>query len=85
MRDERTTSYRETVVMAGRLKGMSREAECTISAVKGSPPHGNMGEYFNCDIHFAPEDLPDGQYEVMFEGRTMQVKKLDGDWLDGRM
>ena len=80
-----TTSHRETVMMTGRLKGMGREAECAISAVKVSPPQLNDGEYVNCDIYFAPENLPDGQYEVTFEGRTMRVKKLDGDWLDGTM
>jgi len=36
-----------------------------------------------CDIHLAPQDLPDGSYKVTFEGRTMQVKELYGDWLDG--
>ena len=80
-----TTSHRETVMMTGRLKGMGREAECTLSAVKISLPLINIWEYVNCDIHFAPENLPDGQYEVTFEGRTIQVKKLDGYWLDGRM
>jgi hypothetical protein len=27
--------------------------------------------------------LPDGQYRVTFEGRTMQVKRVDGCWVDG--
>jgi hypothetical protein len=65
------------------LKGMGYEAGCTVSAVKVSLPQLNIWEYVRCDIHLAPENLPDGSYEVSFEGRTMQVKKLDGDWLDG--
>jgi hypothetical protein len=80
-----TTSHRETVMMTGRLKGMSREAECTVSAVKVSLPPLNIWEYVNCDIHFAPENLPNGQYEVTFEGRKTQVKLLDGYWVDGGM
>jgi hypothetical protein len=79
-----TTSRRETVMMTGRLKGMGREAECTIGAVMISPPLLDTGEYVDCDIYFAPEDLPDGKYEVTFESRTTEVKKLDGEWLDGR-
>jgi hypothetical protein len=79
-----TTSHRETVMMAGRLKGMGYEAECTVSAIKVSLPQLDIWEYVRCDIHFAPENLPDGLYQVSFEGRTMQVKKLDGDWLDGK-
>jgi hypothetical protein len=75
-------SNRETVIMAGRLKGMGHEAVCTVSAVKISLPHLNISEYVKCDIRLAPLELPDGPYQVTFEGRTMKVKKLDGDWLD---
>ena len=78
-----TASNRETVMMAGRLKGMGREAECTVSSEKVTLPQLNIWEYVKCDIYLAPEDLPDGPYQVTFEGRTMQIKKLDGDWLDG--
>jgi hypothetical protein len=78
-----TTSHRETVMMAGRLKGMGCEAGCTVSAVKVSLPQLKIWEYVRCDIHLAPEHLPNGSYEVSFEGRTMRVKKLDGYWLDG--
>ena len=70
-------------MMTGRLKGMGREAECTVSAVKLSLPLLNIWEYVRCDIYLAPEDLPDGAYNVTFEGRTMKMKKLDGYWLDG--
>jgi hypothetical protein len=76
-------SNRETVMLAGRLSGMGNEAECTVSAVKVSLSRLNTWEYVKCDIHLAPESLPDGQYRVTFEGRTMQVKKQDGDWVDG--
>jgi hypothetical protein len=77
-----TTSHREIVMMSGWLKGMGHEAECTVSAVKVSLPQLNIWEYVKCDIHLAPEDLPNGVYQVTFEGITMKVKKLDGDWLD---
>jgi hypothetical protein len=59
-----TTSHRETVMMAGLLKGMGRETVCTVSAVKVSLPQLNIWEYVKCDIHLAPEDLPNGQYAV---------------------
>ncbi len=76
------TSNRETVIAAGQLKGMGHEAACTVSAVKVSLPQLNISEYVKCDIHLAPQDLPDGPYQVTFEGRTMKVKKLGADWLD---
>jgi hypothetical protein len=77
------TSSRETVMMAGKLKGMGHEAGCTVSAVMVSFPELDIAEYVKCDIHLAPLDLPDGPYQVTFEGRTMKVKKLGGDWVDG--
>ncbi len=77
-----TTSNREAVMMTGRLKGMGREAECTVSATKVSLPLLNIWEYVNCDIHLAPENLPDGRYALTFEGKTMDVKLLEGVWVD---
>ena len=53
-------------MMAGRLKGMGYEAGCTVSAIKVSLPQLDIWEYVRCDIHFAPEDLPDGSYEGEF-------------------
>jgi hypothetical protein len=53
--------------------------------IKVSLPQLNIWEYVRCDIHLAPEDLPDGRYEVTFEGKTMAVKLLDGFWVDGGM
>ena len=71
-------------MMAGQLKGMGHEAECVVSVVKVSIPHHlNISEYVECDIRLAPENLPDGLYKVTFEGRTMEVKRLDGYWLNG--
>ena len=78
-----TTSHRETVMIAGRLKGMGYEAGCMVNAVKVSLPHLNISEYVECDIHLAPENLSDGMYKVIFEDRTMEVKRLDGYWLNG--
>jgi hypothetical protein len=80
-----TTSHRETVMMTGRLKGMGRQVGCTVSAVKVSLPELDIWEYVKCDIHLAPDDLPDGPYQVTFQGRTMEVKLLDGFWVDGGM
>ena len=65
------------------FKGMGYEAGCMVNAVKVSLPQLNIWEYVKCDIHLAPENLPDGLYKVTFEGRTMEVKRLDGYWLNG--
>lgn len=62
---------------------MGHEAECTVSAVKVSLFQLNTWEYVKWDIHFAPENLPDGQYRVTFEGRTVHIEKQHGNWVDG--
>jgi hypothetical protein len=83
MKKQMTTSMREAVIMSGQLSGMGREVSCTVSAIKVSLPQLAISEFVKCDILLAPQDLPDGSYKVTFEGRTMRIKKLDGDWLDG--
>ena len=73
-------SKREQVILNGVLKGMGRETPCTVLATKVSLPQLNVFEYIHCDIYRAQQDLPDGQYDVWFEGRKMQVKKEQGTW-----
>jgi len=83
MGDEMPESRRENVLLDGRLAGMGYKAPCAVLAVKVSLPELGVCEYVTCDIQKAPAGLPDGRYEVSFEGRSMDVKKLDGDWLSG--
>ncbi len=64
---------------------MGHQAACTVSAIKVSLPQLNIWEYVKCSIQHAPDDLPDGQYEVSFDGREMRLKKLDGGWLAGEV
>ena len=85
MFDEQSPVGNRAPSESGRLEGMGREAECTVSAVKVSPPQLNIWEYVKCDSRLAPEDLPDGRYEVTFEGKTMGVKLLDAFWVEGGM
>jgi hypothetical protein len=76
-------SHREIVMLSGRLKGMGREADCIVSAVKVSLPGTNASHYTKCQIQNAPDDLPEGQYQVTFGGDTTNVRKRDGFWLAG--
>jgi hypothetical protein len=68
-------------MLSGRLSGMGRDAECNVSAVKVSLPGTNAFEYANLGIHNEPADLPDGQYEVRFSGRTVPVQRHGGAWI----
>jgi hypothetical protein len=68
-------SIREDVLVQGVLRGKEREAQCVVRAVKVSLPKLDVWEYVSADIYSAPSDLPDGVYDVSFEGRRMKVNK----------
>jgi hypothetical protein len=76
-------SNRETVTLLTKLKGMGREAPCTVSAIKVSLPEFRIMGFVRCEVLQAPDDLPNGEYFVILGGRTMLVQKQDGDWLRG--
>jgi hypothetical protein len=78
-------SIREAVLVSGTLKGMNLEAACTVRAVKVSLPNLDILKWVRADIAHAPSELPDGAYNVNFEGRTMKVKKIAGNWEAGEV
>ena len=78
-------SKRESVLLPGRLMGMGYEASCSLVAIKVSLPELDIWEYVRCEIYEAPSALPDGRYDVSFDGRAMDIKKLDGNWLAGEI
>jgi hypothetical protein len=78
-------SKRESILLRGWLKGMGCEVSCSLVAVKVSLPELDIWEYVRCEIYEAPSALPDGRYDVTFDGRAMDIKKLDGNWLAGEI
>jgi len=78
-------SIREAVLVSGTLKGMSHQVSCMVRAVKVSLPNLDIWEYVSADIAQASSELPDGAYNVSFEGRKMKVKKIAGNWEAGEV
>lgn len=76
-------SIREAVLVSGTLNGMSHQVPCMVRAVKVSLPSLDTWEYVAADIVQASSELPDGAYDVCFEGRVMKVKKFAGHWEAG--
>ena len=76
-------SIREAVLLDGVLRGMNLEAHCTVRAVKVSLTKLDVWEYVAADIIQAPSELPFGNYDVTFEGRTLRVKKTPQGWIAG--
>jgi hypothetical protein len=73
-------SIREAVLVSGTLKGMNHQVPCVVRAVKVLLPNLDILKWVRADIAHAPSELPDGAYNVSFEGRTMKVKKIAGNW-----
>ena len=78
-------SIREAVLVSGTLRGMNHQVPCMVRAVKVSVMKLDIWEYVSADIAQAPSNLPDGAYDVSFEGRTMKVKKIAGNWEAGKV
>jgi hypothetical protein len=75
-------SQRESVMLEARLNGMGREFGCTISALRVSLPDTNAYSYARLMIFEAYEAaIPDGRYDLTFEGRTIPVERRNGTWL----
>ena len=74
-------SQRELVMLDGRLNGMGRELACTISALRVSMTDTSVYEYERLMIFDAYEALPDGRYDLTFEGRTISVERRNGAWV----
>jgi len=41
---------------------------------------GDIREYVDAELALAPPQLPDGQYELHFDGRMLRVKNAAGKW-----
>ena len=75
------------VLVRGILRGMGREVECDLVAMRRSVPSGSMFRsqpdhvYTDFGVIEAPEDLPDGQYTVALGGQVLTTRKQRGLWL----
>jgi hypothetical protein len=64
---------------AGVLKGIAREVRCKVLAQRESAESILLYSHFM--VVEAPKGLPDGVYDLSFDGCTGKVQKLDGLWV----
>jgi hypothetical protein len=77
---EQEGSAVENVLVSGTLTKSCAVACCIVRVRKVSNPKLNVTEYVRADVALAPPNLPDGDYEMHFEGRSVKVKKAAGHW-----
>lgn len=68
------------VLVFGRLANSAVLVRCIVRAIIITIPRLNVTEYVKADVVLAPPYLPDGEYELHFDGRMMIVKNADGHW-----
>jgi hypothetical protein len=74
-------SIRESVLVLGILHHEAEgKTSCVVRAIKVSIPRLDVFEYVKAEIAEAPAHLPEGRYELTFEGRKMKVNKVAEDW-----
>ena len=69
----------KAVLVHGSLRGMQRQENCDVIARRRNRETGF--EYVGGFIVNAPPDLPEGEYQVEFEGHKMRATKRGGHWI----
>jgi hypothetical protein len=68
------------IVVNGRLKGMDRDIPCKISGRKISRADSTVFEMTDLGIIDPPKGLPDGIYELDYEGSAERFTKTGDLW-----
>lgn len=76
----RNPSFRESVLLSGTIVNSAIQSRCVVRATKVTIPNLNVTEYVKADVALAPPFMPDGEYELNFEGRRMKVNNAAGRW-----
>ncbi len=76
---------KETVVLNGTLHGEGRQRTCRVRATRNSEFPDECGvpvsiAYCRCHVD-DPDDFPDGDYELEFDGHKVIVSKQGGQYL----
>lgn len=72
---------RSVVLIHGVLRGMERQSECEMLALKETDSVTRRTTYSCCSVIQAASELPDGEYTVAFQGNTVMARREGGLWL----
>ena len=65
----------------GILNGMGREALCTVMGTRKMQMDGSAGELVRLSVYQEPTNLPDGPYDLRFQGQMKKVQRKAGFWV----
>jgi hypothetical protein len=72
---------RAVVLIRGKLRGLGRDSECEMLAMKDRAAGAARPVYSLCSVITAAPDLPDGEYTVEFDGQMVRARREGGLWL----
>ncbi len=74
------TCTREPIRMSGVLNGNGFAAFCTVSAVRVALSGTRLFKNCRYSILWVAKPLPDGKYQLVVEGDTVQMRLSSGNW-----
>jgi hypothetical protein len=72
---------RSVVLIHGLLTGMGQHEPCEMLAIKESGSAATEEVFSRCSVIDAPQELPDGDYRVSFNGHSVSARKEGGLWV----
>lgn len=72
---------RSVILVAGTVRGMGRECDCEMVALRESDPLTRRITFTRCSVIATDVDLPDGDYTVTFRDGKARVRREGGLWL----
>jgi len=80
MSTEVNSSIRESVLVSGTLTSAAMLSACVVRAIKVTLPNLETSEYVKVEVALASPYLPNGDYELHFDGRMMKIRKNSEAW-----
>ena len=71
---------RRVVTVKAKLRGQDHEVECKVKGTRISRPGDAVFEMADLTVHDLPEGLPDGIYQLEYEGSGERIRKTGSRW-----
>jgi hypothetical protein len=71
---------RQTVELDGMLVQGALSVPCRVRAMRISVSELGLDAFVKTEVIETEADLPNGVYELCFEGRSFRIMKADGVW-----
>lgn len=72
---------RKVITFPGVLRGEGQESECIISATEVTLPGTSVSALANYSIQKVSKVLPEGHYQLIAQGETINIRHSEGNWL----